>query len=131
MNLLDRAIASFAPRWGVERAAARALLDLHKRSFAGAGQNFRGGQRGDNWLAPATSANAEIAQGLVSLRNRSRDMIRNNGWAARGQEIWTSNLIGGHGLQPVLNKEDLQHYQDWAANCGVAGCSDFLSVQVL
>ena len=39
--------------------------------------------RTNNWLTPATDANAAIGNPQL-IRNRARDLVRNNPWAAKG-----------------------------------------------
>ena len=46
------------------------------------------------WMAGSTSANAEVYGGFVNLRNRSRDLVRNNVYAAKALRVLADNAIG-------------------------------------
>lgn len=48
----------------------------------------------------STGVNTEVAGALVTLRDRSRHLVRNNGWARRAVEAITKNAIG-EGIQPA------------------------------
>lgn len=61
-----------------------------KRKFEGASR----GKRLSRWQASSTSPNAEVSGGLVTLRNRSRDLRRNNPYAARAIQAIGSNVVG-------------------------------------
>ena len=85
-NWIDRAVAMVAPRAALRRLAARdALL-----AYEGATSD----RRTAGWSASGTSANAEVGMGLPKLRDRSRDLIRNNHLAATAALQWTTKVIG-------------------------------------
>ena len=125
MNLLDRSIASIAPTWALRRAESRARLQgamalrarlereggldssrsMRFRSMFGLarGRRYEGAantNRTAGWVAGAHSANAEIGPALDRLRARSRDLVRNNGWAARAVRYLTTNTVGSVGMVP-------------------------------
>ena len=59
------------------------------------------GRRGKAFrMAKSTSVNSEVSAALVTLRDRSRNMVRNNGWARRAVEAITKHTIG-EGIQPA------------------------------
>lgn len=69
---------------------------LHtKRHYGGASQ----GRRFKGWTSPDTSATASITPALATLRQRSRDLVRNNPYAERAVRAITASLIGG-GIVP-------------------------------
>jgi len=47
-----------------------------------------------DWLTSSTSADAEIDGSLVRLRNRSRQLLRDNGYAQQALRCVVSNVIG-------------------------------------
>lgn len=47
-----------------------------------------------DWFAPGTSAQAEISFDIVTLRNRSREMVRNDGWAFAAIQAIANNVVG-------------------------------------
>lgn len=80
------------------------------------GKAFRG--------AKSTGINNEVAGALVTLRDRSRHMVRNNGWARRAIEAITKHSIG-EGIQPAPDA-DLEISQlvkkIWTAWAGRTAC---------
>src|SRR5512134_3040222 len=95
MNWIDRAIGVVAPGAGLRRARQRQAIGVLARAYEGA----RLGRRTEGWIAAGTGANAEIAPAIARLRDRSRDLVRNNPYAAKAVTALVSNLVGT-GLQP-------------------------------
>src|SRR5690242_18477097 len=89
LNWIDRVIEPFAPRAVAKRAIARSMLD-GERDYAGASL----GRRTQGWKAPSTSADVEISRALPRLRDRMRDLTRNNAHARKALNVWTNNLVG-------------------------------------
>lgn len=58
--------------------------------YDGAGK----GRRYDGWRTSPTGPNAEARGALRILRDRSRDLARNNPWASRAIAAVTSNVVG-------------------------------------
>lgn len=96
LNTFDRLVSFFAPQAGLRRARARALHSIlaesgvGKRGYDGASV----GRRTGGWKASSTSANTEIFGSLTHLRNRSRDMVRNDPFAARAAQAVVANAVG-------------------------------------
>lgn len=90
MNVLDRIISAVAPRAGARRLAARLQLDQLRR-YDGAAR----GRRTENWSTARTSADAATAVGFADMRDRARDLVRNNPYAQRMVTLWETALIGG------------------------------------
>ena len=66
-----------------------------------------GGRLSRDWMAPATSEDAELAGSLETLRNRSRQMIRDNPHASNLKRIVQDNIVGnGIGVQAQVTKGD-------------------------
>ena len=87
---LDRAIGAVAPRAAVRRVLARQSFDALTRGYDGAAR----GRRTDGWRAPNTSADAEIAVAGALLRDRMRDLVRNNPHAAKAVSVLVNNIVG-------------------------------------
>lgn len=85
-NWLDKTIAFISPSAGLKRDIAKAKF----RAFEGADL----GRRTDGWYTTNSDANTEIGQALPLLRNRSRDMVRNNPYQARAVAVTVANVIG-------------------------------------
>jgi len=94
MNILDKAIGFFDPQAALGRARARTRL---KRAYSGATK----GRRGDNWRDSNLSANAEISMALPILQSRSRELVRNNAYAARAMQVIQANVVG-KGIRPAI-----------------------------
>ena len=95
MNWLDRAIGAVAPGAGLRRARQRQAMAILVRAYEGA----KLGRRTEGWIAAGTGANAEIAPAIARLRDRSRDLVRNNPYAAKAVTALVSNMVGT-GLLP-------------------------------
>lgn len=91
MNVLDQLISIVDPRAGAQRLAARLQLDQLRR-YDGAAR----GRRVENWNTRRTSADAATALGFEDMRDRARDLVRNNPYAQRIITLWVAALIG-HG----------------------------------
>lgn len=89
-------------------------------------------------LAGATGANTEIAGALVTLRNRSRHMVRNNGWSARAVNVIARHTVG-EGIQPapvgplLKTKRVKEIWREWASTtaCDWYGQTSFYGLQEL
>lgn len=97
LNLLERAIAAVSPGLAARRAVDRFRLDRVRNSkgYEGAAH----GRRTDNWKASSRDANAEIAPSLPLLRNRSRDLRRNNPYAEAAVSAIVDDAVG-YGIKP-------------------------------
>lgn len=57
------------------------------------------------WRAPTTSPNTQMLQSLGTIRDRSRQAIRNDGWAKGTIDKLVTNIIGT-GVKPLSKAED-------------------------
>jgi len=73
------------------------------RSYEGAGK----GRRHDGWTTTSASANSLVGSHAGLLRQRSRDLLRNNAYAAAAIRALTSNIVGD-GIKPKSNTGDQQ-----------------------
>lgn len=132
MNPIESMIRSLAPERALRRFEARKRLELaeavHARALARAGLDPSQGQntlrsllgrlrarryegaaissRTAGWTAGHHSANAEIAPVVDRLRNRSRDLVRNNGWAARAVRHIQTCTVGSVGMVPSASSRE-------------------------
>lgn len=97
MGILDRAIEIVSPRWAAGRAFYRAQLGA-ARAYDAA----KTGRRTDNWITGGTSADAEIGPAASRIRNRARDLVRNNPWAAAAVRKLAAKTVGT-GIVPRLS----------------------------
>lgn len=100
-NWLDRLISYFAPRAGHQRLRFRAANKmLLKRKYEGASH----GRRTEGWRTTFGDANTELISAIRTLRNRSRDLVRNNPWATQGVRVVESNVVGVGILGKIIVK---------------------------
>ncbi len=88
-------------------------------------------------MVAGTSANAEIGTALVRLRDRSRDLVRNNPYAAKAAHAVVSNLVGT-GIMPraragdaAVNDRADRLWARFAEACDADGLTDFSGLQAL
>lgn len=140
MNWLDSFLAFLSPTIGARRARARLAADFYSknlevRKYDGAST----GRRTDGWVTPSSNANVETRGILFRLRDRSRDLTRNNPIAARALQVIVSNTVGT-GILPQhkapTREEVLAWGSLWNAWAGTTACDadsrlDFYGLQSL
>jgi lambda family phage portal protein len=136
MNPLDQFIASLSPQAAVRRQRARIQLDA-LRKYDGASR----GRRTEGWLTQGTSADAAAAPALPVLRDRSRDLVRNNPYAAKAVGVIVSNVVGTGIIAQAKARRSRRRSQqstdlwhDWATDprqCDWNGRLDFYGLQAL
>jgi len=97
----------------------------------------KSGRRTDGWVSGSSDANVETMGALVWLRDRSRDLVRNNPYAVKAIEELVGNTVGT-GITPQANTgiEELDRIidQEWpyfAENCDPSGQMDIYGKQAL
>lgn len=136
MNPLDKFIASVDPAAALRRQRARLQLDA-LRKYDGASR----GRRAEGWLTGGTSADAAAAAGRRLLRDRSRDLVRNNPYAAKAVQVIVSNTIGTGIIGQARAQRSRRRSQQltdlftgWATDplqCDYEGRHDFYGLQAL
>jgi len=117
-SLLDKTIEFVSPKWALKRARYRAAIEA-VRAYEGAAR----GRRTEGWRTQSTSANAETRSGLTLLRDRARDLVRNNSHATRAVSVLASNIVA-HGIKTSIKNTELQEvWNAWAEtkNCDAIG----------
>ena len=133
MNWLDRAIGAVAPGAGLRRARQRQMMAVLARAYEGA----KLGRRTEGWVAAGTGANAEIAPAIARLRDRSRDLVRNNPYAAKAVSALVSNMVGtgllprARAATPELAAQADRLWSEFAAAADADGLTDFSGLQAL
>jgi lambda family phage portal protein len=141
MNILERAIELVAPRTALKRAQARLALE-YANGQLGRSESFRyegatAGRRVHGWYAPSADANVELMGALVWLRNRSRDLVRNNPHASKAIEELVGNVVGtGIVPQAKTGDPDLDRIIDnewpyFVEQCDTPQNLDFYGMQAL
>lgn len=101
MNLIDRAIAVFAPQTALKRFSARKYLDVLNTGYSESGASTRKkSMRG--WLFRGGSPKEDIDDNLDTLRQRSRSLYMNAPLATGALKTTRTNVLG-YGL--VLNSQ--------------------------
>jgi len=132
----DNFLAAVNPQAALRRERARLQMDALRR-YEGASR----GRRAENWLTSGTSADAASAQDLRLLRDRSRDLVRNNPFAAKAVQVIVSNTVGTGIVaqaQAQRSRRRSQQMTDvWSAwandpqQCDWEGRLDFAGIQAL
>lgn len=94
MNFIDKIVSYFSPRAGAERQKFRYISGLFAdktRRYEAAGR----GRRTEGWKATGTDANVELGRDGRTLRDRAREMGRNNPYTRRAFKVIPSNVTGG------------------------------------
>ncbi|MGE4085976.1 MAG: phage portal protein [Vicinamibacterales bacterium] len=89
-NLADRVVGWLSPVAGVERLRARGAMTALGGYNAGA----RSRRQTERWRPAGGSADTDTVDDLPNLRERSRDMERNNPLAATAIDTETVNVVG-------------------------------------
>lgn len=140
--LIDQVVSYFSPEAGARRAKARAIEHLVGERLTGGRRKYEGassGRRTDGWFTLSTSANAETRGQISKLRDRSRDLVRNNPYAAKAIEVIEGNVIGTGIMAQVKDKSKARAdrfqnaWKEWAETtaCDVYGCHNFYGIEAL
>ena len=131
--MFERIIASVAPGWAARRAVARLTWQRLSALYDGAQTN----RRTKNWRTSNAGPNAELQPALTKLRQRSRDLVRNNPFAAAGLDLTVSYQVGA-GIVPRSATGDAAAdgqadalFATWCAKADATGQTDFYGLQAL
>lgn len=139
---LDAFIAFVSPAWAAKRAVARAnfergkLIEDRLRGFKAAS---KGRRVGDDWKAVGDGLPTEKTEDLAALRERARELDRNNGYWIKGCSVIVQAVVG-HGIRASAcadNKRNLPRIQKrwdaWASKPTVdaGGKLDLYAIQGL
>lgn len=136
-NFFERAISTISPKWAADRQRYRLLnayLEQQERRYNAAAS----GRRTDGWQAYGTSANGELSNALHKLRDRSRDLARNNPYARRAMKTIATNTVGS-GIRPKVKAEGRilkrvsKEWEEWAetTECDFDGQHNIYGLQRL
>jgi len=126
-GLIDRAVALISPQAASQRYAARIALGNLRRAYDGSAK----GRGTDGWTTSGKAADSEIGMAAPVLRDRMRDLVRNNPMAAKAVSVLVNGLVGT-GIRPravsadkALNKLVDDLWARWADQCDADGHTDF------
>ena len=119
-----------------------AAKPLRRRAYAGAESS----RLTMSWLAPGSSADVEISGSIQKLRDRSRQLLRDNVYARQAQRTIANNVIGqgvrfqaqvknarGGKLNQKLNDQIEKAFREWSRfdSCSANGRDSFAAIQTL
>ena len=132
-NILDRAIGYIAPGAAARRLKNRTAIEILSRGYDGASK----GRLNSGWRTVSSSADAEVRAGASMLRDRMRDLVRNNPHAANAVEVLVNHVIGS-GIMPRANTGDPAKdkkinalFDEHSLQCDADGQLDFYGIQTL
>lgn len=101
LSLIDRAVSYFNPVAGVRRARSRLALEM-LGGYDGASKTRRSLKE---WMTFGNDADSDLLLDLPTLRERSRDLVRNNPLASGAIKTKVTNVIGtGLRLQSRIDR---------------------------
>ena len=127
-TIIDRVVSYFSPVAGLNRARARMVHSMLRQYDGAQPSRFS-----DGWIHPSTSGTTEAVAAGNALRDRARDLVRNNPYASRALSILVSADVGaGFGVQARTGtaRRDrwlMDAWKTWAGStdCDVEGRHDF------
>lgn len=141
---IDDVVGFFSPMSAARRKAARYMArNLFGSDYRGA----RNDRLNYDWTARGSSADEALLADLPYLRNRSRDLVRNNPYAAGAVDTVSVNVVGS-GLRPQsriaseqigISKDAADQFQrdaeyvwnQWVPFADAAGRMDFYDIEFL
>lgn len=124
--IIDKIVGYFSPKSAYQRAAFRKAADKI-RKYEGASK----GRRTKNWCTSGASSNLENKYALKTLRDRARDLVRNDPHAARASDLIANNVVG-KGIMPQLPEGDLAaSWAKWTRStaCDISGLLNYAAIQ--
>jgi lambda family phage portal protein len=135
LTLMDRVISYFDPAAGLRRAQYRGAQEVLVRGYDAAKKYPT-----SEWTsADQGSANAEIRHALPTLRQKSRDLGRNNPYSVRAVNVIVNNTVGAGIVANIKgrNKTQTKKITDaWkkvseSTLCDLQGIHNFYGLQAL
>jgi lambda family phage portal protein len=132
--MFERIIGAISPEWAARRLYFRTVLD-QARAYDAA----KTGRRTAGWSTQNGSANAEIGTGASRIRARTRDLVRNNPYAASAVTKLAAKTVGV-GIIPRLRAGAAEierkrffadRWEEFSDHCDPEGRSDFYGLQHL
>lgn len=145
-TLIDRVVNYFSPAAGNARFQAR-TMQAYSGAYNGASRSKRSLSK---WFTRGGSADTDLNGDLATLRNRSRDLYRNDGIAHGAINGTVTNVVGtGLAPQPAIwadvlgmtddqadawQRKTLREFTLWAENpeaCDLTSTQNFYGLQEL
>lgn len=140
MNLLDKAVSYFDPIRGAKRVAARRMAEVLNSGYSNGGaSHYKKSMQGWHWAGG--DPDSDITDNLKTLRERSRDLAMNSGFAAGALKTYRANVVGaGLKLKAQIDADYLgltteqaqewernteREFELWAKNCSASKNMEF------
>lgn len=127
LGLMHRGLASIAPRFAARRLAARISHENLARSYEAAARD----RTTSGWNAGGGAADAHVAASAALMRERMRDLVRNNPLAAQAVEVLVDSMVGS-GIRPraksgneEFDKRVNDLFAEWSRHACADGHTDF------
>ena len=133
-NFIERSINFLSPSMGLKRTQDRLAADAIRKYDAASS-----GRRTSSWGVSSTSPNAEVWGAGSALRDRSRELSRNNPYAKKAIQSITTSTVGT-GIKakiiastPRIQKSAQIAWNDWAnsTDCDFNDMKNFFGLQSL
>lgn len=133
MNSLFPGLAARRAQHKLNKLRTDMMIGTLERRFEGAA----GGRRNEGWRSAGSDSNVENAPALARLRNRARDLRRNNPYAERAITGIADNMVGAgivpypKARRPRDNERLGELWRDWAETiaCDADGLENFYGLQ--
>ncbi len=129
MNIFEKIISAVLPSVALRRAQERWQIDQIK-SLTREYDAGKRGRRTDGWHTKSSSPKTALGSSIALLRDRSRDMIRNNPYASRAKDVFVSNVVGA-GIISRAEDETMDLFKRWSDVCDADARCDFYGLQKL
>lgn len=124
-EIINNAISLISPSWALERSQAQLAYESVRR-YSGARQ-----RKNETWFPANTDADSAIINDLPNLRARSRDLVRNNSWAASIIDSFVKYVVAD-GIELQASKEGAEEsLREQLLNIDIAGNYSFYEDQAL
>lgn len=132
-GIIESALQLVSPHRALRRYKAKVAAAHLRRSYEAAAK----GRGTDGWRTSSTAADSEIAAAGSLLRDRMRDLVRNNALAAQAVQVLVNNMVG-YGIRPraasgskARDKKVMALWNEWDRHCDAHGHTTFAGLQVL
>ena len=134
-ELIDSAISVFSPAWAAKRAYARGV---YRRQSSRAYEAARIDRTTNPWIANSLSADRALYGEADRVRNRVRDLVRNNAYARGCLDAIVANAVGcGITPKPAIKDDQkrndaiLEAWNRWCDVADITGRLHFYEMQAL
>jgi lambda family phage portal protein len=130
MNFIDKLVGYVSPVRGLTRMQARVTLAIAEKQVKRAYDGAKQGGSASGWVTGGGSINAELNRSISILRNRSRDLVANNGYIKHALKVLVGNIVGTGIVPKFEDKAVADLWKKWARrDCDAGGLLGFGGLQ--